>query len=106
TLEGRAKELREYGYEVPATVRVKNAQLEGEAQLEPVLLRTDPLAEIPRPLRFIVSLALDLRPRRVWALSPYALSFSASVENQSSLQLQGTGVTAVTFLNPMPKMQE
>ena len=106
TLDGRAKEPRERGYEVPATVRVKNAQLEGEAQLEPVLLRADPLANIPRPFRFVVSLALDLHPRRVWALSPYALSFSASLQNQSSVHLQGTGVTAVTFLNPMPKTQQ
>jgi len=106
TFDGRAKELREHGYEVPASVRMKNTQLEGEAQLEPVLLRADPLADIPRPFRFVVSLVLDLRPRRVWALSPYDLSFSASSPNQSSLHLQGTGVTAVTFLNPMPKTQK
>jgi hypothetical protein len=103
TLEGRAKEPRDRGYEVPGTVRVKNAQLEGQAQLERVLLRSDPLAGIPRPFRSVVSLALNLRPRRVWALSPYALSFSPSPQNPSTLHLQGAGVTAVTFLNPMPK---
>jgi hypothetical protein len=105
-LDGRAKEPRERGYEVPATMRVKNAQLEGEAQLERVLLRTDPFVDIPRSFRFVVSLALDLRPRRVWALSPYELSFSPATKKQSPLELQGAGVTAVTFLNPMPKTQK
>jgi hypothetical protein len=102
TLAGRAKEPRERGYEVPATIRMKNAQLEGNAQLERVLLRADPFIDIPRPFRLVVSLALDLRPRRVWALAPYELSFSPTTEKQSVLQLQGSGVTAVTFLNPMP----
>jgi hypothetical protein len=106
TLAGRAKELREHGYEVPATVRVKNAQLEGKAQLERVLLRADPLVDIPRPFRSVVSLALDLRPRRVWALSPYELSFSPTTKTQAAVHLQGAGVTAVTFLNPMPKTQK
>ena len=105
-LDGRAQEPRERGYEVPATMRVKNAQLEGTAQLERVLLRTDPFADIPRPFRFVISLALDLRPRRVWALSPYELSFSPATMKQSPLELQGAGVTAVTFLNPMPKTQK
>ena len=106
TLAGRAKEPRERGYEVPATVRMKNAQLEGKAQLERVLLRVDPFLDIPRPFRFVVSLALDLRPRRVWALSPYTVSFSPTTKKQAALQLQGAGVTAVTFLNPMPRTQK
>jgi hypothetical protein len=106
TLDGRAKEPRERGYEVPATVRVKNAQLEGKAQLERVLLRADPLVDIPHPFRSVVSLALDLRPRRIWALSPYELSFSPTTKTQAALHLQGAGVTAVTFLNPMLKPQK
>jgi len=106
TFTGRAKEPRERGYEVPGIVRMKSPQLKGEAQLERVLLRTDPLADIPHPFRFVISLALDLRPRRVWALSPYELSFSAETKKQSALQLQGAGVTAVTFLNPMPRAQK
>jgi hypothetical protein len=106
TLTGRAKEPRERGYDVPGTMQVKNAQLEGQAQLERVLLRVDPFLDIPRPIRFVISLALDLRPRRVWALSPYALSFSPTTKKQSALHLQGDGVTAVTFLNPMPKTQK
>jgi hypothetical protein len=71
-----------------------------------VLLRDDPLVDIPRLFRFVVSLALDLRPRRVWALSPYTFSFSPTTKKQSALQLQGAGVIAVTFLNPMPKTQK
>lgn len=101
-LDGRAKELRESGYEVPATVRMKNGELEGQARLAPVLLRADPFIDIPRPFRFVVSTALNLRPRRVWALAPYELSFSSTTQKQAVLHLQGTGVTAVTFLNPMP----
>lgn len=101
-LDGKAKELRERGYEVPAMVRMKNGEFEGQARLAPVLLRADPFIDIPRPFRFVISTALDLRPRRVWALSPYTLSFSPTTTKQSALQLQGAGVTAVTFLNPMP----
>lgn len=101
TLMGRAKEARERGYEVPGSMQVKNAQLEGQAQLERVLLRADPFIDIPRPFRYVISMALDLRPRRVWALSPYTLSFSPAASKQPALHLQGDGVTAVTFLNPM-----
>lgn len=101
-LEGKAKELRERGYDVPAAIRMKNGELEGQARLAPVLLRADPFIDIPRPLRFVISTALDLRPRRVWALAPYELSFSPTTKKQAVLHLQGSGVTAVTFLNPMP----
>lgn len=106
TLDGKAKEPRERGYEVPAVLWVKNAQLEGKAQLERVLLRADPFLDIPRPFRAVVSLALDLRPRRIWALSPYAWVVSPTTKTQTVLRLQGVGVTAVTFLNPMPSPQK
>jgi hypothetical protein len=107
SLDGETRESRDRGYEVPATFRFKSSEIEGQAQLERVLLRADPFGDLPQPFRFLVELVLDLRPRRVWALSPFAVSSSptSSTPDHTPLRVQGTGVTAVTFLNPMPTLQ-
>jgi hypothetical protein len=107
SLGGHAREPRDPGYEVPGAFHVKSAELEGQVRLERVLVRNDPLADLPQPLHFLVALALDLRPRRVWALSPFEIfsSTDPSPAEHGSLRIQGTGVTSVTFLNPMPVSQ-
>lgn len=107
SLGGQVRESRDPGYEVPGAFHVTSAELEGQVQLERVLVRDDPLADLPQPLHFLVTLALDLRPRRVWALSPFEVlsSIDPSPAGHGSLRVRGTGVTAVTFLNPMPVSQ-
>jgi hypothetical protein len=107
SLDGQTKEPRDPGYEVPGTFHVKSTEMEEQVQLERVLVRNDPLIDLPQPFRFLVALALDLRPRRVWALSPFEV-FSPTdppPAEHAPLRVRGTGVTAVTFLNPMPVSQ-
>ncbi len=107
SLDGQTKEPRDPGYEVPGAFHLKNAEMEGQVRLEHVLVRNDPLADLPQPFHFLVALALDLRPRRVWALSPFEIVFPTDLPpaEHPPQHVRGTGVTAVTFLNPMPVSQ-
>lgn len=107
SLDGQTKEPRDPGYEVPGAFHLKNAEMEGQVRLERVLVRNDPLADLPQPFHFLVALALDLRPRRVWALSPFEIvsPTDLSPAEYTPQHVRGTGVTAVTFLNPMPVSQ-
>jgi len=98
------------GYTVPGEIRLKSATLNGQVTLERIVLRYDPFARLPGPLRFLASKVLSLNPRQVWAVSPFSLtippeqastSLSPQVPAESSEQ-HGTGVTAITFLNPLP----
>ncbi len=99
------------GYSVPGKIQLKSPMLDGQVQLERVVLRMDPFVKLPRPVRFLVSLTLNLHPRRIWARSPFTLTLNptpvdASLSSKDfaspSLQ-QGLGVTALTFLNPLPQ---
>jgi hypothetical protein len=103
-LEGRADAPSSQGYPVPGALRLKSTGIDGHVQLDRLLLRDDPFASLPRLFRFVVGLALNLRPRRVWASSPFALSFppDQASGDHAPQHLRGTGVTAVTFLNPLP----
>lgn len=85
-------------YPVPNALQLKDQKIEGQVQLDRVLLRYNPLDDLPQPFRFLVS--LKARPQRAWALSPFELSFRPD-PNQAPVHLQGTGVTIVSFLNPM-----
>jgi hypothetical protein len=100
-------ESQERGYEVPGSLRFRNSEIEGKIQLERVVSRDDPFAELPQPFRYLVELALDLRPRRVWARSPFTICsfFSFATADHSPVRAQGVGVTAVTFLNPLALSQ-
>jgi len=101
------------GYSVPGKIQLKSTMLDGQVQLERVALRTDPFMKLPRPVRFLVSLTLNLHPRRIWARSPFTLTLnptpidaSLPLEGFASPSLQqGLGVTALTFLNPLPQTQ-
>jgi hypothetical protein len=101
---------QEKGYDVCRSMHFTQVDLDGRVQLERVLVRNDPLAELPGPFRFLVSLALNLRPRQVWALSPFAVTLQpdrsaqlgSTVSVNTGQEAKGTGITAITFLNPMP----
>ena len=105
--EGEAKEPHDPGYEAPDTLHFKSTEIEGQARLERIVVRDDPLTDLPQPFRFLVALALDLHPRRVWALSPFEVFFTTNPApaDHMSQRAQGTGVTAITFLNPRPVSQ-
>lgn len=93
--------ISEHGYEVPGMLQLKNAHLEGQVRLESLILQVDPLVDLPRPFHYLVSLALNLRPRKIWALSQLETSFCAAVLTTAD-HGQEKGITAVTFLNPLP----
>lgn len=103
-LEGKADGPSSQGYPVPGALRLKSAGVEGHVQLDRLLLRDDPFASLPWFFRFLVELTLNLRPRRVWALSPFEVSCQPgqSGPDHAPQPRRGTGVTAVTFLNPLP----
>jgi len=103
SLDGQTSESANQDYPEPAALRFKSRGIEGQVQLDRVLLRYDPLASLPQPFRFLVELALNLRPRRVWALSSFDFLFplDPSAPDHGPLRIRGVGVTALTFLNPI-----
>jgi hypothetical protein len=101
SLTGELKGQRDYGYAVPNVMQIKNAELESQVRLESRVLQADPFVDLPRPFRYLVSLALDLRPRRIWAHSQIELSWQTPA-GAVPLQKRSEGITAVTFLNPLP----
>jgi hypothetical protein len=100
---------KEPGYTVPGNLRLRSAQLNGQITLTRIILRSDPFAKLPGPIRLLASTVLNLHPRQVWAVSPFSLTVqpdhaSASLSSQISTELieqHGMGVTAITFLNPL-----
>jgi len=103
-MDGQAQGSQADDYPVPGSLRLKGPELEGQIQIERVLLHDDPFDDLPRIFRWMVSLVLNLRPHRAWALSPFELrcpSLQAGPPNTLQ-QAQGTGMIAVTFLNPLP----
>ena len=103
-MDGQAQGSQADDYPVPGSLRLKAPELEGQIQIERVLLHHDPFDNLPRIFRWIVSLVLNVRPHRAWALSSFELSCpSLQTRHPGTLrQARGTGMTAVTFLNPLP----
>lgn len=91
-------------YPVPRALSFHTVGMRGHVELDRPLLRSDPLGDLPRLFRAFVSLLLNLRPLRIWAPSAFTLSVwpEGRTAEQDSVSFQGTGVTAITFLNPMP----
>ena len=92
------EESRRQDYVVPGVLHFESPQIGGQIQVDRILLRYDPLVDLPQPFRLL--LALKMQPQRVWALSPFAVSFRSD-PGQVPIDIRGTGVTKVTFLNPM-----
>ena len=103
-MDGEAHGSQIHDYPVPGSLRLKAPELEGLIQIQRVLLHDDPFDDLPRIFRWMVSLVLNLRPHRSWALSPFELSCpSLQTAHPDIVPLtHGTGMTAVTFLNPLP----
>jgi hypothetical protein len=106
SLDGGTKKTSTRNYPIPQSLRFHSAEIDGQVQLGRLMLHYDPLGDLPQPFRFFVSLLLNLRPQRVWALSPFEVEVAFRPEEaalaQCSQSIRGTGVTAITFLNPMP----
>jgi hypothetical protein len=102
TLPGAGRQTRE-GYPIPGVIYLHNAEIEGQIAAGPVLLETDPLNDIPQPFRFLLS--FKTRPHRAWTGASFEVTLKAS-PNLAPLQFRGTGVTSITFLNPLPPAVE
>lgn len=97
------------GYTVPGNLHLRSTQLNGQITLARIVLRHDPFAKLPRPIRLLASTILNLHPLQVWAVSPFSLKVQteqASAPRSSqistgSIEQHGMGVTAITFLNPL-----
>ncbi|MGE0683642.1 MAG: hypothetical protein AB7P69_22430, partial [Candidatus Binatia bacterium] len=97
------------GYTVPGNLRLRSAQLNGQITLARIILRHDPFAKLPGPIRLLASTILNLYPLQVWAVSPFSLVVqpdrtSVSLSSQDSVEQikqHGMGVTAITFLGPL-----
>lgn len=88
------------GYPMPASLRIVGAGIEGSIDAGPLLVEVSPLEDIPQPFRFLLS--FRTRPRRLWALASFDVRFRAD-PNLPAISLHGSGVTTVTYLNPLPK---
>jgi hypothetical protein len=86
------------GYPVPARLSITAPGLKGTVTLDRKLLEHDPLGDLPQPFRFLLSFAS--RPRRVWTDSPFSLRADAA-PGRSAIEIQGNGITSVTYLNPL-----
>ncbi len=98
SLGGSVAGWNDAAYPLPETLHFRNEDVEGHIRLAQVLLEHEPLKDLPQPFRFLLS--LKMRPRRVWADSPFDLSLNAG-PGRASLQVRGTGMASVTYLNPL-----
>ncbi len=89
----------ERAYPVPSRLRIAAPGLTGTVTLGRRIVSHDPLGDLPQPFRFLLSFAM--RPRRVWTDSPFSLRVGAA-PGRDPIELDGNGITSVTYLNPLP----
>ena len=87
-------------YLIPKKIEFRNSVLKGSVQIGDQILRHDPLGDLPQPFRFIVGRASQ--PRRVWSEAGIEVTLGAA-SGREPLQVQGKGVAAVSFLNPVTR---
>jgi hypothetical protein len=87
------------GYPTPDSLQIRAREFEGTIQTNALLVAVDPLEDIPQPFRFLLS--LKTRPHRVWMRSTFELRLRTDTEQTETI-LRGSGVTTITFLNPLP----
>jgi hypothetical protein len=87
------------GYPVPAQLSFSGKGISGVIQPKRVLLKHEPFQEVPLPFRFLLSSAAH--PQRVWMDSRFEVRIDQGPSSKT-LHAQGTGITSVTFTNPLP----
>ena len=85
-------------YPVADTWESRTADVQFMARLQREWLRWNPLDIIPAPFRWV--LALKAQPQRVWSDADVALTVAAQPD-RPALAVRGTGVTVVTFQQPV-----
>jgi hypothetical protein len=99
TVEGRAAPKGEAGYSLPQVLRLDGEGFRGAVTVERELLRSNPLGLVPQPFRFL--LAFKSSPRQLWAEARFTLNLALEAEGSGPLPVEGRGVLAVHYLNPM-----
>jgi hypothetical protein len=87
-------------YPMPKKLILGNSEVKGSVLFGDQILRHDPLEDLPQPFRFIVGRASQ--PRRVWSEAGIEVTIGAA-SGREPRQVQGNGVTAVSFLNPLTR---
>jgi hypothetical protein len=87
------------GYPVPRQLVLSAKGISGVIHLNQMLVRHEPLQDLPLPFRFLLSSAAH--PQRVWMESRFEVRIEQSPSSKS-LQAQGSGITSLTFTNPLP----
>ena len=86
-------------YPTPSALRITAPGVEGTIHADSVLVAVDPLDNIPQPFRFLLS--LKMRPHRVWKRASFELRLRTDPSHAETV-LRGSGITTITFLNPLP----
>lgn len=87
-------------YPLPRALRLRGAAVEGEVRLGEPLVAQDPFEVLPAPFRLLLS--FRSRPHRVWAESPFEVTFGPTADHPA-FRATGSGIANVTFLNPLPR---
>ena len=87
-------------YPTPSELRISGPEIEGTIWSGPTLAEINPLKAIPQPFRFLLS--FKLRPHRVWARASFEVRL-LSGQNTPETVLKGSGITTITFTNPLPR---
>jgi len=99
SLRGVLPQWREPHYPIPAALQLHNSEVDARIELGKILVQHEPLEDLPQPLRFLLS--FRTRPWRVWTNSPFEVKVKSG-SDRSYLQVRGTGIASVTYLNPLP----
>jgi hypothetical protein len=99
TIGDAAAPSRDGGYPLPRGLEFHGGGLEGEVVVEREVLRTNPLNVVPQPFRFLLSFKTD--PRQVWADARFALRLAPQANEGEDLAIDGKGILAVHYSNPM-----
>jgi hypothetical protein len=93
------------GYPITRQLSFSGKGVSGVIHPKTVLVRHEPLQDLPLPFRFLLSSAAH--PQRVWMDSRFEVRIDQNDGPSSQpLQAQGTGITSVTFTNPLPSAKK
>jgi hypothetical protein len=87
------------GYPTHNELQISGSGIEGTIQSRSTLVEINPLEAIPQPFRFLLS--FKLRPHRVWARASFEVRLLVGQNTQETV-LKGSGVTTITYTNPLP----
>jgi hypothetical protein len=84
-------------YPIPRALKLRGPEVEAEIRMGGVLAQHDPLEALPKPFRLLLS--FGMRPRRAWTDALLEVRLDAGAD-RPALQVQGSGIASVTYLNP------